>query len=81
MTGLIPAHLADIAAAQDHAREAFQRFMDAFDEHWITGYGTGDMRGFLPVDHRPPTPAEQAMAILAPHLADQPLYRSIGTPL
>ena len=43
MNSLIPARLVDIAATQEAAREAFERFMDA--------------------------------------LADEPLYRSIGTPL
>ena len=81
MSGLIPACLADVAAAQDSAREAFERFMDALDDRWITGNGTGEIRGLLAVDDRPPTPAEQAMAILAPYLADEPLYQSIGTPL
>ena len=81
MTGLIPACLADIAASQESAREAFERFMDALDDRWITGNETGEIRGFLAVDDRPPTPAEQAMAILAPHLVHEPLYRTIGTPL
>lgn len=80
MVGLISAHLADIAAAQEAAREAFEQFMDALDDRFITGNGTGELLGFLGSD-RPPTPAEKAMAILAPHLVDEPLYRSIGTPL
>lgn len=80
MAGLIPARLADIAAAQQAAREAVEQFMDALDDRFITGYGTGEPLGFIASD-RPPTPAEKAMEILAPHLADDPLYRSIGTPL
>ncbi|MET7975736.1 hypothetical protein ABZW44_22375 [Streptomyces mirabilis] len=82
---LIPPILAEVMTAQDRAREAADKFindlMDGFDRRWITGHNTGEPRGFLPVDDRPPTPAEKAMAILAPHLADEPLYQSIGTPL
>ena len=81
MIGLIPIALAEAIAAQECARQAIDQFMDAFDDRWITGHGTGDMRGFLAIDDQPPTPAEKAMAILAPQLANEPLYRSIGTPL
>lgn len=84
MTELIPAYLTEVMAAQDRAREAADKFisglMDEFDSRWITGNGTGEPLGFLAPD-RQPTPAEKAMAILAPHLVDEPLYRSIGTPL
>ncbi|WP_345624522.1 hypothetical protein [Streptomyces ziwulingensis] len=54
--------------------------MNALDDRFIFGYGTGEPLGFLAPD-RPPTPAEKAMAILAPHLADEPLYRSTSAPL
>ena len=85
MAELIPAHLAEAMAAQDCLREASERFindlMDDFDARWITGNGSGGPRGFIAIDHQPPTPTERAMAILAPHLAREPRYQTLGTPL
>lgn len=57
----------------------FERvFVEAHAEadHWfLYGSGTRENRGFLPVYERPATPAELALAILTPHLANEPLYR------
>lgn len=41
----------------------------------VTGNGTGEPRGFFGPALHEPTPAERAFAVLAPHLADIPLYR------
>lgn len=49
----------------------------ATDQPAIEGSGTLQVRGLLPllrIVHEP-TPAERALAILAPNLRDEPLYR------
>jgi hypothetical protein len=47
----------------------------------VDGDGAGENLGFLAMTDMPePTPGEQAFAILAPHLAGVPLFRSYGLP-
>lgn len=51
---------------------------EALTELMITGEGTGEPLGLLatiPSQPDQPTPAQRALEILRPHLADEPLYR------
>jgi hypothetical protein len=61
-----------LAAAYASAMAETDAMLDRF---LISGDSTGEMRGFLNPVEREPTPAERALAILAPHLDDVPLYR------
>jgi hypothetical protein len=47
----------------------------AVDQQLVTGSGTGEPLGLLAWTPREPTPAERAMAILAPELRWCPLYK------
>ena len=68
-------HLNSCDDAADE-RQLWQVINERFAEALVTGNGTGQIVGFLAMADAPePTPVERALAILAPHLRREPLYR------